>query len=546
MPHFQFQYDFFLFGLALLPLMLLLFLFAKNKKKKAIKKIGDADLVNQLLANYNASSFLKKFILFTGAMGLLVIALANLRTPSGSDKLTSNGIDVMIALDVSKSMLAQDIKPSRLERAKQLMNRLVDKIGNDRVGIVVFAGKAYMQMPLSADHAAAKMYIESASTESIPTQGTVIGDALKMCYASFNQKEKKYKAVVLISDGEDHDENAIKTAAQMGQEGVMINTIGIGSPEGATIMDEVTGELKKDKDGNTVVTKLNQEELKTIAEKGNGVYQLFSNSDAVVSGIAAQLNSMDKRSVTDDSLLHYKTYFQYLVGLALFFLLVEFFVSETKRKRIMKLKPAFTLLFLFFTVAASAQNEKEAIKKGNTAYKKNDYSAATEEYNTVLKKDPSNATAQYNVGNALYRSKKTDESIAAYDNAIKSLKKPIQKSNAYYNKGVVLQNDKKIAECIEAYKNALKISPNDDDARQNLQKALQQQKQQQQQQKDKKQDQDKDQQKKQDQQPKPQQSKISQKDAEQKLQALQQQEANLQDKLHKVNAASVDKPEKDW
>jgi tetratricopeptide (TPR) repeat protein len=479
-------------------------------------------------------------------MGLLVIALANLRTPSGSDKLTSNGIDVMIALDVSKSMLAQDIKPSRLERAKQLMNRLVDKIGNDRLGIVVFAGKAYMQMPLSADHAAAKMYIESASTESIPTQGTVISDALKMCYASFNQKEKKYKAVVLISDGEDHDENAIKTAEQMGQEGVMINTIGIGSPEGATIMDEATGELKKDKDGNTVVTKLNQEELKAIAEKGNGIYQLFSNSDAVVTGVVAQLNGMDKRNVTDESLLHYKTYFQYLVGIALIFLLLEFFISETKRKKSMKLKPAITLWFLFFTVAALAQNEKETIKKGNTAYKKNDYSAATEDYNTVLKKDPSNATAQYNVGNALYRSKKTDESIAAYDNAIKSLKKPTEKSNAFYNKGVVLQNDKKIPECIEAYENALKISPNDDDARQNLQKALQQQKQQQQQQKDKKQDQDKNQQKKQDQQPKPQQSKISQKDAEQKLQALQQQEANLQDKLHKVNAASVDKPDKDW
>ncbi|MBS1496317.1 MAG: VWA domain-containing protein, partial [Bacteroidetes bacterium] len=187
MPHFQFQYSFFLFGLALLPILLLLFLFAKNRKKKAFNKIGDPILVKQLLANYNTSSYIKKFFLFTGAMGLLIIALANLRTPSGSDKLSSNGIDVMIAIDVSKSMLAEDIKPSRLERAKQLMNKLVDKLDNDRIGIVVFAGKAYMQMPLSTDHAAAKMFIESSSTESIPTQGTVIGDALKMCYASFNK-----------------------------------------------------------------------------------------------------------------------------------------------------------------------------------------------------------------------------------------------------------------------------------------------------------------------------------------------------------------------
>lgn len=546
MPDFQFQYNFFLLLLALVPLMFVIFLFAKNKKKKAIKKIGDEILVKQLLQKYQASSFVKKFILITAAMGLLIIALANLRTPSGSDKITSNGIDVMIALDVSKSMLAQDIKPSRLERAKQLMSRLIDKLENDRIGIVVFAGKAYMQMPLSADHAAAKMYLESASTESIPTQGTVIGDALKMCYASFNAAEKKYKAVVLISDGEDHDEDAIKTAAQIGQEGVMINTIGIGSPEGATIMDEATGELKKDKDGNTVVTKLNQDELKLIAQKGNGVYQLFNNSDGVVSGVAAQLATMDKRSVSDTSLLHYKSYFQYIIGLALLFLLIEFFTSELKKKKSTKLKPALTILFLLTGSLAFSQTEKEIIKQGNIAYKKNDYAAATDEYNKALKKDPANTTAQYNLGNSLYRSKKMDESIAAYDNAAKSLTKPQEKSKAYYNKGVVLQNDKKIPECIEAYKNALKLSPNDDDARQNLQKALQQQKQQQQQQKDKKPDQDKDQQKKQDQQPKPQPSKINKKDAEQKLQALQQQESNLQDKLHKVNAASVDKPEKDW
>ncbi len=545
MPHFQFQYSFFLFGLALLPILLLLFLFAKNRKKKAFNKIGDPILVKQLLANYNTSSYIKKFFLFTGAMGLLIIALANLRTPSGSDKLSSNGIDVMIAIDVSKSMLAEDIKPSRLERAKQLMNKLVDKLDNDRIGIVVFAGKAYMQMPLSTDHAAAKMFIESSSTESIPTQGTVIGDALKMCYASFNKNEKKYKAIVLISDGEDHDENAIKIADQLGQEGVMINTIGIGSPQGSTIIDETTGELKKDKDGNTVITKLNQDELKSIAEKGNGVYQLFSNSDAVVAGVAAQLNSMDKRSVTDDSLLRYKTYFQYLAGLALIFLLIEFFIAEIKKTKTSRLKPLMTLAFLFTSLLASAQNEKENIKKGNDAYKKNDFTAAVNDYNTALKKEPANATAQFNIGNALYRSKKTDESISAYDNAIKYLNKPVEKANAYYNKGVVLQNNNKIPECIEAYKNALILSPNDDDARQNLQKALKKQQQQQQQQKQNK-DQNKDQQKKQDQQPKPKPSKISQKDAEQKLQALQQQEANLQNKLHKVNAASVDKPEKDW
>ena len=537
----HFQHIFFLYLLALVPLMLVIFLFAKNKKKKTIKKIGDAVLVKQLLAKYNTASFGKKFILITAGMAMLVLALANLRSPIGSDKINREGIDIMIALDVSKSMLAQDIKPNRLERAKQLLNRVIDRLKNDRIGIVVFAGKAYLQMPLSADHAAAKMYLSSATPESIPTQGTVIGDALKMCYSSFNSKEKKYKAVILISDGEDHDESAVNTATKMAQEGVIINTVGIGSPDGAPIMDETTGELKKDKDGNTVITKLNEAELKLIAEKANGGYQLFTNTDAVVSGIAAQLNSMDRKNVTDDSLLNYKSFFQFFVAAAFLFLLIEFFISETRRNKIEKLKPALAILFFLFSTSAFAQTEKENIKEGNIAYKKNDYATATVAYSQALKKNPENATAQYNIGNALYRSQKTDESVAAYDNAVKGLNKPVQKANAFYNKGVVLQNNKKIAECIDAYKNALKLSPNDDDARQNLQKALQQQKQQQQ----KDQNQNKDQQKKQDD-PKPKPSKITKNDAADKLKALQQQEANLQDKLHKVNAAAVNKPEKDW
>jgi Ca-activated chloride channel family protein len=170
-----------------------MYLAARRKKKRTIKKIGDPELVEQLMGKYNNRGFFQKFLLAAFALTLLVLALANLRVPKGSEKISRNGIDVMIAIDVSKSMLAQDIKPTRLDRAKQLLSRLIDKLANDRVGIVIFAGKAYLQMPLTGDHAAAKMYLSSAGTESVPTQGTVIGDALKMCYASFNTKEKNTK-----------------------------------------------------------------------------------------------------------------------------------------------------------------------------------------------------------------------------------------------------------------------------------------------------------------------------------------------------------------
>lgn len=541
----QFQYIQFLLLLAIIPLLFAIFVFAIARKKAIRKKIGDPVLVKQITAEYNSKAFLKKFLLVVLSFGLLVVVLANLRTAASEQKINRDGIDVMIALDVSKSMLAQDVKPTRLERAKQVLSRLVDKLDNDRIGIVVFAGKSYLQMPLTGDHAAAKMYLSAATTESVPTQGTVIADALRTCNASFNVKEKKYKAIVLISDGEDHDETALKTAGGMAASGVVIYTIGIGSPQGAPLIDESTNEIKLDNEGNTVISKLNELELKMIAQKGNGQYLLFNNTDAVVSNISSQLSSMDQRTVTDDSLVNYKSYFQYFLAVAFLFLLIELFISERKKskKSYSKLKPAVTvLLILISSIGFAQQNEKTIIKNGNDAYKKKDYIKAGDQYANALAKNPLNPIAQFNLGNAMYKADKKDEAINAYDKAVKQLNVPTEKGNAYYNKGVVLQNEKKLTECIDAYKKALKLAPDNEDARQNLQKALQQQKQEQQKQQQKKLQQ-KQQQK---QEPKPQPSKLTKEDAENKLKALSQQEKNLQDKLHKVNAVSVVKPEKDW
>lgn len=544
----QFQHILLLGALILVPVIAGMYFYARAKKKKAIKNIGDPQLVGQLMKQYNSKSFVQKFLLATIAMAALVIALANLRTPSGAEKVNRAGIDVMIALDVSKSMLAQDVSPSRLERAKQMLSRLIDKLGNDRIGIVIFAGKAYLQMPITGDLSAAKMYLGSADTESVPTQGTVIGDALKMCNASFNSKEKKYKAVVLVSDGEDHDEAADEIARQMSSDGVVIYTVGIGSAAGSPIIDESTGEMKKDAQGNTVISKLNEAALQSIAKNGNGGYMLYNNTESVASTIASQLATMDQRAVKDDSLTNYESYYQWFLALALILLLIELFISEMKTIQRKKIKPVATILALMAGFSAGAQSDKAIIKQGNEAYGKKDYPAAATEYNKVLQKNPDNTTAQYNLGNALYKSEKKEEAIGAYDKSISKLSKPVEKSNAYYNKGVVLQNDNKLPECIDAYKNALKLDPGNEDARQNLQKALKKQKeQQQQQQKDKKEEEKEENKNKQQQQePKPKPSRITKKDAEEKLKALMQKEKNLQDKLHKVNANAPNKPEKDW
>ncbi|MBS1510722.1 MAG: VWA domain-containing protein [Bacteroidetes bacterium] len=557
----SFQHTEFLLSLALIPVLVILYIWVLRWKRKTIKKIGDERLVKEMTSNYAPHRFAIKFVLIVFAFVSAGIALANLRSPKGSEKVSRNGIDVMVALDVSKSMLADDIKPSRLERAKQVIGKLIDELGNDRIGIVVFAGKAYLQMPLTGDHGAAKMFLSTASPDIVPTQGTVIGDALKMCYLAFNTKEKKYKSVILISDGEDHDETAAKIAGQMAAEGVVIHTIGIGSPAGTTINDPATNEPKRDNEGNVVITKLNEAELKTIAEKGNGTYQLFTNTEDVVNTLDTELGKMDHRTVTEDALVNYKSYFQYLLLFSLLLLVLESLIPERikPKQKIVKFNTATVKAIVFLIVLipafANAQNEKQLIKKGNDAYKKNEFDKAQEQYQKAAEKDPSNATAQFNLGNALYKNKKTTDATNAYNNAATHLTDKTEKANALYNKGVVLQNDKKLQECITAYKDALKLNPNDDDTRQNLQKAMQQLKQQQQQnnkqqKKPKENEKQKNKQKQKDDeqnnQPKPQQPKITRKDAEEKLKALLQQEKNLQDKLRKVNASSPNHPEKDW
>jgi tetratricopeptide (TPR) repeat protein len=539
----------YLWLLLLLPVIVLVYFYAVHKRKLVAKKIGDSFLVNELTANYDKKSYAKKFILLFFALMLVLLSIANFRTKTGVETITRNGIDVMIALDVSKSMLAKDVQPNRLERAKQVLSKLIDKLSNDRIGIIIFAGRAYLQMPLTGDHSASKMYLNAATPDAVPTQGTVIGDALKMSYAAFNTKEKKYKAVILLSDGEDHDEDAITVAEEMAEQGIVIHTVGIGSAEGANILDAITGEEKKDKDGNIVVTKLNEEELADIATSGNGTYQLYTNTDAVVNNLYKQLSTMDKRNVEDKSSINYKSWFQVLLGLAFLFLIVEQLISEAKKKTMKSKKYITTALFLFFTITSIAQADKAAVKSGNEAYKKSDFEKAITQYLEATKANDKNTTAQFNLGNALYKADKKEDAIIAYDKVAADATNAIEKSNALYNKGVVMQKDKQLQDCIDAYKKALLQDATNADARHNLQLALQQQKQQKEEQKkekEKKQDKQNNDNKKDEKKPKEQQSNISKNDAEQKLKALEQREKELQDKMHKTGNAKNNNAEKDW
>ena len=327
---FQFQHIEFLLALLVVPGLVLLFIWVIRWKKKSIKKIGDPKLVGELIKNYAPKKFAIKFIVATVAFASIIIAAANLRQKKAMDEVNRKGVDIMIAMDVSKSMLAEDISPNRLERAKQLVTRLVDYLDNDRIGIVLFAGRAYVQMPLTADHSAAKLYMQNASPESVPAQGTVIAEALKISNTAFNSKDRKFKAIILISDGEDHDPDALTTAQSLAQNGVMINAVGIGSGEGVPIIDHATNQIRKDAEGHAIITKLNEAELQELAKATNGIYLRLEDVNNAVSAISSKLKTIEQQSLSDAAFIDYKTYFYWFIAAALIFLIAELFIPERK------------------------------------------------------------------------------------------------------------------------------------------------------------------------------------------------------------------------
>lgn len=328
----SFQYIEFLIGVALLVPLSILFYVTLRWKRKVKREIGDEELVNALTSDYSRKNYNYKFLFAALALALCIISAANLRTPRQGNTGDRAGVDVMVALDVSNSMLAQDIKPNRLERAKQVLNKIIAKMGNNRMGLIVFAGQAFLQMPLTTDLAAAGMYVSNASPDAVPSQGTVIGDALHLANTSLDIRQKKYKAVILISDGEGHDEKVDEVMTELKDNGVIVHTIGIGSPEGAPIFDPSVKDFKKDEAGNVVVSKLNEKELENIAAETGGSYQLFTNADVAADKVVSALDNMEKKHIGGSGIRVYDPYFQWFLGLALLLLILELIVPERKMK----------------------------------------------------------------------------------------------------------------------------------------------------------------------------------------------------------------------
>ena len=332
---FSFQHIEYLTGLLVLVPLVWLYVLVLRWKKKTRNAIGDEVLVNRLTPNYSQRRYTIKFILVLLALIAGILASANLRKPAKENKEIKAGIDVMIALDVSKSMLSQDIKPSRLDKAKQCINLLIDGLGDNRLGFVVFAGQAFLQMPLTSDAAAAKIFLANVSTDIVPLQGTVIADALKLCDESLDTKQKKYKSIILISDGEDHDPQSAEAIQQLYDHGVIVHTIGIGTTEGAYILEPATGEYKRDINGQTVVSKLNEKELENIAQKTGGKYYHLTNTITTTADVINTLNTMEKKAITGtNGNRQYSSSFPFFISMCLLFLVAELCIPETKKMQL--------------------------------------------------------------------------------------------------------------------------------------------------------------------------------------------------------------------
>jgi Ca-activated chloride channel family protein len=331
----RFAHTEYLYALILVLVFVLIFWMYNIWKRKAKRRFGDESVIKGLIPNVSKGKPVFKFTLIIIAYIFLVIGIADPQVGSKLEKVKREGIDLMLVLDVSNSMLAEDIKPNRLERSKMAISNLIDKLEGDRLGIIIFAGNAYKQLPLTTDYSAAKLFLSAVDTKIVPTQGTAIGEAIDMAIESFDDQEHN-KAIVIITDGENHEDDAVGAAKQAAEQGIKVFTIGMGLPEGAPIpiynnYGTQTG-FKKDRQGQTVITKLNEDMLRQIAAAGDGAYARANNASTGLRKIFNEISGIEKKEIETKQFTNYEDRFQIYLAIALIFLIVELLIATRKSR----------------------------------------------------------------------------------------------------------------------------------------------------------------------------------------------------------------------
>jgi len=326
--------------LGVIPVIFLLFIILQIWKHKSQSKFADRRLLKRLSPNNSLFKSILKVVVFSLAFAFIAIALVNPKIGTKLETVKRQGVDIVFAIDVSKSMLAEDIAPNRLEKSKQLVTQIVNNLASDRVGIIAYAGKAFPQLPITTDYAAAKMFLQNMNTDMLSSQGTAIDEAIKLAKTYYDDEEQTNRVLIIISDGEDHGEEATTLAEEANEEGIRIFTIGVGDVKGGPIPEKRNGVVlnyKKDQNGETVITRLNEEVLQSIADTADGVYLNGKNTNEVVDNIRDILNKMDKTEFEAKQYADFKDQFQWFLVFALFFLFLDIFLLERKTAWLKKL-----------------------------------------------------------------------------------------------------------------------------------------------------------------------------------------------------------------
>ena len=337
---FQLEEKIWFWALLVIPVILVLFLVFQIWKRSAQNKFANKKILKRLSPNKSLFKPVLKIIILCLAFASLVIALVNPKIGSKLETIKREGVDVVFAVDVSKSMLAEDVAPNRLEKSKQLVTQIINNLASDRVGIIAYAGKAFPQLPITTDYASAKMFLQNMNTDMMSSQGTAINEAIELAKTYYDDDQQTNRVLIIISDGEDHSEAAAKVAKEASEEGIRIFTIGVGDVKGGPIPIKRNGVVlnyKKDQQGETVITRLDEETLKNIAEEANGAYINGRITDQVVEEIRDILNKMDKTEFEAKQYADFKDQFQWFLGLAIFFLFIDIFLLERKTAWLKKL-----------------------------------------------------------------------------------------------------------------------------------------------------------------------------------------------------------------
>ncbi len=459
---------------ALIPVFLLWFGWEWRKKGIRKKMVTHPSLLKTLLKNYDPKKAWVRLGVFSIALVGVVLALMNPRVVDEKANVPTEGVQVMFVVDVSNSMMADDVAPNRLEKARSFAIKLAERFGGNRIGLVAFAGEARLQMPPTTDFGAIRQALQTLSPSSVAVQGTDIEAALLEAYRSLSTNALAKKCVVVISDGEALEGDAIATAGKLAQSGMLIHVVGIGTAQGAKLNEPETGLPILDNNDQQVISRLNEEQLGELADATGGKYLLLQDTESALNIMAGYLNALEKMPLANGDLVNYYSYAPWILGVVLVLLTLEWLLALLRqlipgRKKAALLAAA---CFIIFVSGGLAQGGRKDFDAGMTAYKSGNYQAAMDAFDKTLEKEPTKAEAKFYRAMAVYFQKNYPQAAAEFSELAGATPTDEITSASLNNAGLAFANNSNLAQAVEMFKLALKANPSDTDIRKNLQKAI--------------------------------------------------------------------------